>query len=140
MAIIRFDPFYTNSWLKPFFSDDEDNFPTLTMTEGLNVYEEDGNVVVEASLPGVPEDKIDVTYEDGLLRVSGRYEEKDEQKKKNRVVHRMQRISSFDYTTYLPKAINESKINAEVKNGVIKITAPVAETVKPKKISVKIAK
>lgn len=126
MAIIRFDPFAIQRRIfQPFF--DEEEWPQLTMTEGLNVYEEDNNVVVEASVPGIPEDKLEITYEDGVLHVSGRSEESEEEKKRNKIVHKMQRVTSFNYTTYLPRPIDESKVDATVKNGVLTIKAPIAE-------------
>ncbi len=137
MAIVRFNPFFGSSWMKPLHWDEENEWPELTMTEGLNVYEEDNKVVVEASVPGIPEEKIDIVYEDGVLTVSGKSEETEEEKKKNRIVHKMQRVASFNYTTYLPRAIDEKNIEATVKNGVVRITAPVAETAKAKKIIIK---
>lgn len=139
MAIIRLNPFFQSSLLRPFWNDEEE-WPELTMTEGLNVYEEADNVIVEASVPGIPEEKINITYEDGVLRIEGKYEEREEEKKKNRVVHKMQRVSSFDYTTYLPRPINDKKLEASVKNGVVRITAPIAQEAKPKRIPVTITK
>lgn len=137
MAIIRFDPF-TRSFLKPFFSwEDEEDMPELTMTEGLDVYEEDDNVVVKAAVPGVPADKVEVTFEDGVLRIRGKIEEKKEEKEKRRVVYRMDRVASFDYTTTLPRAVDEKTLEAKVENGVVTITAKIAEAAKPKKIPVK---
>ncbi|PIY72128.1 hypothetical protein COY87_02580 [Candidatus Roizmanbacteria bacterium CG_4_10_14_0_8_um_filter_33_9] len=140
MAIVRFNPFFGPSWLRPLNWDDEQEWPELTMTEGLNVFEEDNKVVVEAAVPGIPEEKVDITYEDGVLTISGKQEEHEEEKKKNRVVHKMQRVSSFSYTTYLPRAIDEKNIEATVKDGVVRITAPVADAVKAKKILIKKSK
>jgi HSP20 family protein len=140
MAIIRFNPYHfsRNPFLPSFFDeDDETRWPELTMTDGLNIFEEEGKVVIEASVPGIPEEKLDITYEDGVLHIAGRSEDKEEEKKKNKVVHRLQRISSFDYTTYLPRPIDEKKIEATVINGVLRVTAPIAEEAKPKKITVK---
>ncbi len=137
MAIIRLDPFVQlqRQFFQPLIEDDD--WPELTMTEGLNVYEEGGNVFVEASVPGISEDKLEITYEDGVIRIKGRAEEKEEEKKRNRVVHRMQRVSSFDYSTYLPRPIEDKKIEASLKNGVLTIKAPIAEAAKAKKIPVK---
>jgi len=117
--------------------DDEREWPEMTQTEGLNVYEEDNKVVVEASVPGIPEEKLDITYEDGVLTISGKSEEVEEEKQKNRVVHKKQRVTSFSYTTYLPRAIEEKKLEASVKDGVLTVTAPVAETAKARKITIK---
>lgn len=44
------------------------------MTEGLDVYETADEVVVKAAVPGVPADKIEVTFEDGVLRIRGKAE------------------------------------------------------------------
>ncbi|MFA5135960.1 MAG: Hsp20/alpha crystallin family protein [Patescibacteria group bacterium] len=135
MAIIRFNQF-PQSWLRPLMWQDEE-YPDMTMTDGLNVYEESNKVYVEASVPGIPEDRLDITYEDGVLKIAGRYEEKEEEKKKNRVVHKMQRVTSFSYTTYLPRAIDEKKLEAVVKDGVLTVSAPVADAAKARKIQVK---
>lgn len=136
MSIVRFDPFaLQRQFFQPLW--DQAEWPELTMTDGINVYEEAGNVIVEASVPGIPEEKLDITYEDGVLRIHGKSEETEEEKKKNRVIHKMQRISSFEYSTYLPRPIDDKQIEATVKNGVLTIKAPVAEAAKPKKITVK---
>ncbi|GAB4218679.1 MAG: Hsp20/alpha crystallin family protein [Candidatus Microgenomates bacterium] len=137
MAIVRFDPF-TRSFLKPFFSwEDEEDLPELTMTEGLDVYEEDDQVVVKAAVPGVPADKVDVTFEDGVLHIRAKIEEKKEEKEKKRVVYRMDRVASFDYTTTLPRPVDEKTLEAKVENGVVTVSAKIAEAAKPKKIPVK---
>jgi HSP20 family protein len=136
MAIIRIDPWrIQRQLLQPVMEDND--WPELTVTEGLNIYEENGNVVVEASVPGIPQEKIDITYEDGVLHISGKVEENEEEKNKNKIIHRMQRVSSFDYTTYLPRPIKEDTIEATVKNGVLTVKAPIAEEAKPRKITVK---
>ncbi len=137
MAIIRFDPYIQlqRQFFQPLLEDNE--WPQLTMTEGLDVYEEAGYVIVEASVPGIPENKLEITYEEGVLHVKGRSEEKEEEKSKNRIVHKMQRVSSFEYSTYLPRPVDDSQMEATVKNGVLIVKAPIAETAKSKRIPVK---
>ncbi len=118
---------------------DEDEWPEVKMNSGLNVYEEGDKVIVEAAVPGIPSDKIKVTYEDGVLRVSARNEEKDVEKKGKRIVHQWNKVASFEYTTYLPRPIDAKSIDAKVKDGVITISSKIAETAKPKEIQVKVA-
>ncbi len=130
MSIIRFNPYSFN----PFGF--EEDWSELTMTQGINVYEQDDKVTVEAPMPGVAEQDIHVEYEDGILRLSGRHEVNEEDKKK-RMYHRMQKISSFSYSTTLPKTIDVNSIEASIKNGVVVVEARVAEEVKPRKITVK---
>ncbi len=138
MAIIRFDPFSSRRWMRPFFSSIEDEeWPEIKMTDGLDVYEENDQVVVKAAVPGVSADQVEVTFEDGVLRITARTEETEEEKKKKKVVYRMDRVASFDYTTTLPRAIDARSLEAKVEDGVVVITGKIAEEAKPKKIAVK---
>ena len=47
-------------------------------------------------------------------------------------------ISSVNYTTYLPRAIDVNKIDASVKNGILTITLERKEESKPKKVTIKV--
>lgn len=137
MAIVRFDPFFPRSWVRTFWPEDEEEWPEITLTEGLDVYEQDDKIFVKAAVPGVPADKVDVTYEDGVLHIKAKVEENQEEKKKRKVVYRMERVASFDYTTTLPRPVDEKSIEAHVENGVVTVTAKIAEAAKPKRIPVK---
>lgn len=138
MAIIRFDPFMNRHFVRPFFSNwDDEEWPEIKMTEGLDVFEENDQVVVKAAVPGVSADQVEVTFEDGVLRITARVEEREEEKKKKKVIYRMDRVASFDYTTTLPRAIDAKSLDAKVENGVVIITGKIAEEAKPKKIAVR---
>lgn len=137
MAIVRFDPFFPRSWIRAFWPEEDEEWPELTLTEGLDIYEEEDKVVVKAAVPGVPVDKVDVTFEDGVLRIKAKVEESEEEKKKRKVVYRMDRVASFDYTATLPRPIDEKTLEAKVEDGVVVITAKIAEEAKPKRIPVK---
>lgn len=138
MAIVKLNPF--SPWLSdrffPSFEED-DNWPAVKVTDGLDVYETDKDVVVKAAVPGIPADKVDVTFEDGVLRIKAEARDSEEEKKAKKVVYRQQKMSFFDYTTTLPRAVDGNKISAEVNDGVVTIKAPIAEAAKPKKIAVK---
>lgn len=120
--------------------DDEEQWPDLTMTEGLDMHEEEDSVVVKAPVPGVPAEKVEVTFEDGVLRIKARIEETEEEKKKKKVVYRMDKVASFDYTTTLPRPIDEQSLEASVVDGVVIVRAKIAEAAKPRKIAVKAVK
>jgi len=138
MAIIRFDPFLSKRFINPFLSAwDEEEWPQIKMTDGLDVYEENDKVVVKAAVPGVSSDKVEVTFEDGVLRITAKVEETEEQKKKKKVIYRMDRVASFDYTATLPRAIDAKSLEAKVEDGVVIITGKIAEEAKPKKIAVR---
>jgi len=138
MAIIRWEPTFPRwFWRWPSLWEEEEEWPELTVTEGLDVYETENEVVVKAAVPGVPADKVEVTFEDGVLRIRGKVEETEEEKKRKKVVYRAQRMAAFDYTTTLPRAVDSEKIQAEVKDGVVTVKAPIAAQAKPKKITIK---
>jgi HSP20 family protein len=137
MAIIRLNPlspWFSDRFLTPF--DEDEGWPQVRVTEGLDVYETDSDVIVRAAVPGVPPERVDVTFEDGVLRIKARVEETKEEKEKKKVVYRQQKVSLFDYTTTLPRAVEGDKISAQVADGVVTVTAPIAPAAKPKKISV----
>lgn len=129
---------FDQNFFKPILWEDED-WPEVKMNNGLNVYEEDGKVMVEAAVPGLTAEKINVTYENGVLRIYGKSEEKDEEKKGKKIIHQWNKVSSFEYVTYLPQPIDSKSIEAKLKNGVVIIKADVADEAKAKQIQVKVA-
>jgi HSP20 family protein len=126
-------PSLVPTWLDVWNDDSLD----MTARDGLDVYETDDEVVVKAAVPGVSEKDVNVTYEDGILRIRGGSKETDEEKRKKKAVHKEQRIVSFDYMTTLPRSVDSNKISAEVRDGVITIKAPISADSKPKRIEVK---
>ncbi|HUW24016.1 MAG TPA: Hsp20/alpha crystallin family protein [Patescibacteria group bacterium] len=140
MPIIRWEPLNSGRqlWRWPtFFAEEE--LPSA-VTEGLDIFETEDAVVVKAPVPGVPPDEVSVTFEGGVLRIQARHEEGEQERKERKTIYREQRLTSFVYSTTLPRAVDPEKINAEVKDGVVTVTAPIATTAKPKKISVKVSR
>lgn len=133
---MRIKPWYM-PMVSPFGDDDTDE---ITLSNGINMYERDGIVHIEAPAPGIPADKVEVTYADGKIHIFAKHEETEEEKNKRQVVYKMERSSAFEYITNVPTAIDEKSVEAEVKDGVVYITARVAEAAKPKKITVKTKK
>ena len=119
---------------------DKDFWPEVQQTSGLNVYtdENETEVTVEASVSGLEPKDVKVTYHDGMLHIYGSQSEKDEEKKKGKVIKKWEMVTSVDYVTALPRPIEAKSIDAQVKNGVITIKAKVAEESKPKEIEVKV--
>lgn len=138
MKLVKYGKF--GPWWPSIF-DDEDwslstDWPELSTSKGLDIYETDEAVVVEAAVPGVPEDKVDVTVEGNVISIKAAHEEKEEEKKKKRT-YKSSRQTSFNYSTSLPRMVDSSNAQAEVDNGVVKITVPKTEEEKPKRIEVK---
>lgn len=139
MAIIRWQPIDLSNVFNRVPSVLSDNeWPDVFLANDLDVYETDSEVVVKAPVPGIPTDKVNVTFEDGVLRIEGHYEESEEDKKKKKNVYRSRRAVDFNYATTLPRAVDANKIEATCDNGIITVTAPLAPEAKPKKISLKV--
>jgi HSP20 family protein len=112
--------------------------------EGLalvDLYETDENVVVKAAMPGVEADDIDISLTGDLLNIQAeKHEEKEEEKEGdgNRRYHlREQRYKRFSRSLRMPATVDTTKAEAEFENGVLRLTLPKAEEVKPKSITIK---
>lgn len=136
MAIIRWNPWN----LERMFEDDFE-FPTLPgiskfMSQGLNLYETEDALVAEAAVPGISEDKIDITFEDGIVRVSGSATQNEEEKNKKRYFMSSM-ATSFNYSFRIPEGIVKSdEPTAELENGVLKLVFKKMEKKEPRKIKV----
>jgi HSP20 family protein len=98
------------------------------------MYEDAGHVVVEANLPGVDPEAVDVTYDRGKLLIRAERESKKENQERN-YYHKS--MNSFAYNIEIPSNVDESKNPlAEYKNGLMTIKFEKSETSKPKKIKV----
>jgi HSP20 family protein len=139
MNIVRIDPFnmLNRSFFRPILDEDWANLPEMRMTEGLDVFETDTEIIVKAAVPGIEPEKVRVNFEDGVLHISAKEQEKEEEKKKKKTVYRRERVTSFDYVCTLPRPINSEKLSAEVENGILVVKAPIAATSKSKAIPVR---
>lgn len=117
-------------------------FPALwerqpgALSLALDVAEQDDAFIVKASIPGVPADDVEITLTDNVLTIKG--EMKDDKEVKETNYHlRERRFGSFMRSVTLPTSVDADKIEAVNENGVLTLTLPKAEAVKPKKIEVK---
>lgn len=142
MPVVRWEPWNLADQLLRW----PPSFPALLGFEegvtgmgGLDIYETDNQIVVKAPVPGVSPEEVNVVFENGVLRIQARHEETEEEKKAQKNIYRKQRLTSFDYTTTLPRPVEADKITAEVSEGVVTVNAPISEAAQPKKIPVKTA-
>jgi HSP20 family protein len=103
----------------------------------LDVAEKDDVFTIKASLPGISPDQLNVTLEDNVLTVQGELKE-DETIEEETYHIRERRFGSFSRSLRFPVPVNAKDINATYQNGVLTLTVPKAEEVKPKRIEVKV--
>ena len=102
----------------------------------VDMYQTDDEVVVKAALPGIKADEVEINVTGEVLTIKG--ETKQENETKEKAYHlREQRWGAFERSIVLPTEVVADKAKADFENGVLTITLPKAEEVKPKTINIK---
>lgn len=141
-SIIRWEPFRDMMPFRDAFDRLFEDALGRTMTGyaagymPVDMYQTPDDIVVKATLPGVKADDINITVSGDVLTIRG--EVKSEEEKSGASYHiRERRYGSFSRSLPLPTTVATEKAKAEFENGVLTLTIPKAEEVKPKTITVK---
>jgi HSP20 family protein len=103
----------------------------------VDISETDKEFAINAEVPDIRKEDVKVNVENGILTFSG--ERKQEKEEKGKRFHRVERCyGSFSRSFALPDNVDEAKIDAKFKDGMLKLTLPKTETKKPKAIEVKV--
>jgi len=152
MAIVRFEPFRDlvtfQDRLNRIFEDafrgsrgasEEEWALGGSWAPSVDIYEQEGNLVLKAELPGIDPKDVDVRVENNVLTLSG--ERKLDTEVKRDGYHRVERsYGAFSRSFTLPNVVDTDKIKAEFKEGVLRLVLPKKEEAKPKQISISIGK
>lgn len=104
----------------------------------VDITETDNEYLIKAELPEVKREDVKVSVEDGVLTLAG--ERKQEKEEKGKKFHRVERFyGSFLRTFTVPDNVDEVKVKAEFKDGILNVHLPKTEMAKPKAIEVKVA-
>jgi len=149
-ALIRWDPFKEMDELQSQFAQAFGLTPArlgkggqelMTITEwvpSVDIVEDEKEYVVKAELPELTKEDVKVTVENGVLTITG--ERKFEKEEKDRKYHRIERsYGTFLRSFALPEGADGAKVNAEFKDGLLKVHLPKSEQAKPKTVEVKVA-
>jgi HSP20 family protein len=102
---------------------------------GFDVRETKDNYVVEADLPGVKEENVEISLTGNVLQISGRRE--DERKEEGEQWYVLERnYGTFTRSFTLPEGADAENVKAEMKNGVLRIEIPKRPEVQAKRISI----
>ena len=101
----------------------------------VDIVEEKDNLFRVADMPGVDENSLDITLDKNILTIYGTVE--PEMPENHRLVSAEYGIGDYQRTFTLSDEIDREKIEATVKNGVLRLKLPKAETAKTRKIPVK---
>jgi HSP20 family protein len=103
------------------------------LTPLANILENKDGYLLEAEMPGVNKDGLDITVENGELTSVGR---RSPVENRGREIYRESRAFDYRRTFELDPSIDTGRITAKIDQGVLKLQLPKAEAVKPRKISV----
>ena len=139
----RFNPFDDLRRLEARFFEPFFRFPVFgeemqghVWNPPVDVIEEGGHILVKVEVPGVNEKDLKVTFEDGLLTVTG---ERQFERKDDSNYHRIERAyGQFTRTFTLPRSVDAAQIVADYRNGVLEISIPKKEEARPKQIAINV--
>lgn len=144
--LMRIDPFeralssfrsgFDRAWDLPFFGF-ERNLPEVYNGGfgSIDISEDEEGLTFKADLPGMDPKDLSVEAKDGVLTIQGKRE--TEKKEEDKTYHRYERtFGSFCRSFALPSNVNPDKIQAEYKDGVLKVHVPKDEESKPRKIQI----
>lgn len=147
MAIVRWDPFRDVMTLQERMNrlfdqalsrtrtDDEEGLTASMWSPAVDIFETSDSIVMKAELPGVSREHIDIQVQDNTLTLKG--ERKFEREVKEENYLRIERsYGAFQRAFNLPTDIQQDKIKAVFKDGVLEVTMPKAEEVKPKQVKI----
>ncbi|PYS20230.1 MAG: molecular chaperone [Acidobacteria bacterium] len=145
MAVIRWDPFRDMNVLQDrmnrLFEDaghgwrGSEASATTAWSPAVDIFETEGEIVVKAELPGMERKDITLNLEKNVLTLKGERRFDKETKEEN--YHRVERAyGGFSRSFSIPATVDDEKIKADYKDGVLKIILPKKEQLKPKQIQI----
>ena len=102
----------------------------------IDMYQTKDDVVVKAALSGVKPEEVDITITGDTLTIKGEHKEEEETKEKN-YLYREFRYGNFSRSVTLPVEVKGDKADASFEDGLLMVTMPKSEGIKPKQIKVK---
>jgi len=109
----------------------------MRLSPAADIMEDKDSFTVVAELPGMKKEDVKVSLQNSVLTISG--EKKKESEQKDKTFHRLERSYGSFYRTFeLPVMVDPSKIQADFKDGVLKVVLPKTEAAKPKEIAINV--
>ena len=117
------------------------NFParnTQNWSPAVDVKETDNSLVLTADIPGLTKKDIKVNVANGKLSISGERTYEPDQENDN-YHYRERRFGTFDRSFKLPDTVDEEKISASFKNGILNVALPKHANILPKEREIKVS-
>jgi len=142
MKMVKVDPIREMMDVRDSFDRFIDNFfgrnLGLDLAEwqpAVDVYEDENNIFLRASIPGVKKENIKITLSGDTITLSGKTEDAKEVKRDN-YYRKEIRTGSFTRSFTLPCPVDRAKVNATYKDGILEVTLPKAEEAKAREVQI----
>ncbi len=113
----------------------DEDYESAVWTPMVDISEDADQYSLHFDIPGIDKKDVKMNFADNTLTISGERKETGEQK--DVTCHRIERLYGKFYRSFtFPSAVNAEKISASYKDGVLLVTVPKAEEVKPKQITI----
>lgn len=147
MAVVKWDPFRDllsiqdrmNKLFEQTLSRSraEEGIAPSTWTPAVDIYETPEAIVLQADLPGLRREDIDIQIQDNTLALRGERRFAKDVREENYL--RIERAyGAFQRSFTLPATIQQENIRAVFRDGILELTLPKAEEAKPKKIAIEV--
>lgn len=107
--------------------------PDRYLVPAVDIYESEDKLTLVADVPGVDKDGIDIRVEDGILTIKG----KTSWEKRPSVTHQEYELFEYFRQFRLSDEVDDQKIEAQLRHGVLYLDLPKAERAKPRRIEIK---
>lgn len=129
------DRLFDDAFTRPFSLLREGGWSGIS-APAIDMYQTDNEVVVKATIPGFKADQVQINLTGDVLTLKGEVKQEDE--RKDQAWHiREHRFGAFERSVALPTAVKTDKAEAVFENGILTVTLPKANEVKPKTINIK---
>lgn len=129
------DRLFQESFVRPWTT----LFPSVTRTGMfLDVYDQDDKIMVEATMPGVKPEDIDIRIQGDVLTIKSEVKQ-EKNISEDRYTYKERSYGAMQRSITLPSAVNADKAEAKLENGVLKLSLPKVEEQRAKSIKVKSA-
>ena len=136
MWLVKPKTSYRNSFVSTFFDDINNDYLAQGQSNcQSNVVEDEQQIIVQIALPGVRKADLKVSYVDHILSISSIEETKETQSPEH-VTSSFFKLSNMKKQFYI-KDIQTNKISAELEHGILTVTCPKKESIKPVQINIK---
>jgi len=99
----------------------------------VDIYESDDELVLVADLPGVIKEDLDIDLNENTLTINAHVK----QETKGTLLYKEYEVGDYKRSFTISNVIDQSKIQAELNNGILRVVLPKAETAKPRKIAIR---